>query len=154
MSRVDRATQIIRAAPETIYGALVDPQAMTQWRPPAGMTGEVLSFDARPGGILRMALHYRDPAIGGKTGAGSDIFESRFVELVPEKRVVEAIDFTSDDPAFSGTMTVTTTLEKGPEGTQVTIACSNVPSGIHQQDHLTGMTSTLENLARYCAKQA
>jgi hypothetical protein len=40
----------------------------------------------------------------GKATNTSDIVEARFVDIVPNARVVQAIDFVSDDPAFAGTM--------------------------------------------------
>ena len=150
MSRTDRATRIIEAAPETIYAALIDPDAMAVWRPPVGMTGEVLDFDPTPGGRLRMALDYDDPAQNGKSGDNRDIFESRFVKLTANESVVEDVVFDSENPAFAGIMTVTTSLSPATGGTEVTIACANVPSGIGEADHLAGLASTLENLARYC----
>ncbi|MET3925975.1 SRPBCC domain-containing protein [Devosia sp. 2618] len=150
MSRTDSVTYTIEATPETIYAALVDPDAMAIWRPPAGMTGKVLDFDPTPGGRLRMALDYDDPAQHGKSGDNRDIFESRFVKLIPNESVVEEVAFDSRNPAFAGIMTVTTSLSLGTGGTEVTIACTNVPSGIGEADHLAGLASTLENLARYC----
>ena len=75
------------------------------------------------------------------------MFQGRFLELVPDKRVVEIVEFESDDPAFAGAMTIITTLAVVPGGTEVTIRCENVPSGIWLSDHQEGMTSTLENLA-------
>lgn len=150
MSRVDTVSRHIAADAPRVYAALIDPEAMSVWRPPAGMRGEVLASDARPGGTFRMALHYDDPHQQGKSGDGRDVFESRFVSLVENEKVVEAIDFSSADPAFSGTMTITTTLDALPDGTEVTIACTDVPPGIGQADHVAGLTSTLGNLAAWC----
>ncbi|WP_127145641.1 SRPBCC domain-containing protein [Pelagibacterium montanilacus] len=148
--RTDSASRIIAAEPPRIYAALIDPEAMVEWRPPTGMRGEVLGFDPRPGGTLRMALHYEDRSVPGKSGDGSDVFESRFVALDPGRRVTEAIDFSSNDPAFSGTMTMTTSLVSSDAGTEVTITCTGVPTGISPEDHAIGLASTLDNLALYC----
>ena len=69
------------------------------WLPPAGMTGRFEGFDARPGGSYRMVLTYSDPSgAPGKASVDSDIVEARFVEIVPGERVVQAVDFVSDDP--------------------------------------------------------
>lgn len=75
--------------------------------------------------------------------------EGRFVELVPDERVVETVEFVSDDPAFAATMKITTTLMPVSGGTEVTIRCENVPSGIRPDDHQVGMASTLKNLAAF-----
>lgn len=119
------------------------------WRPPKGMKGEMLAFDAREGGSYRMALIYEDQSIQGKSSSNVDVVEGRFQELVPGKRMVEVVTFESDDPAFAGEMTITTTLTPIPGGTEVQIVCENVPSGISAADHEAGLTSTLQNLATY-----
>lgn len=147
--RVDSAQRLISAPADTIYAALIDPRAMTQWRPPVGMTGEILEVDVRAGGRFRMALHYEDTVHAGKSGEGVDVFESQFVGLTPNREVTEAITFQSADPAFAGTMTMATRLRPADDGTEVSLIATGVPEGICQEDHLAGLTSTLDNLARF-----
>jgi len=115
------------------------------------MKGRVLAFDPREGGAFRMVFSYAtdDSTAAGKTSAHEDVFDGRFVELVPDERVVERVIFESDDPAFAGTMIVTTTLEPVEGGTKVTIRCTDVPDGIKPEDHAAGMASTLANLAAF-----
>jgi uncharacterized protein YndB with AHSA1/START domain len=149
MNRTDRGSRRIEAEPGRIYQAMTDPQAIVSWRPPKGMKGEMLAFDAREGGAYRMTLIYEDQSIQGKTSSNVDVVEGRFQELVPGKRMVEVVTFESDDPAFAGEMTITTTLTPIPGGTEVQIVCENVPSGISAADHEAGLTSTLQNLATY-----
>src|SRR6266567_9574667 len=99
---------MILVPPEKVYAALVDPEALTAWLPPAGMTGKIERFDLRPGGSYRMVLTYADPSASrGKSTVDSDVVEARFVDIVPGVRVVSAVDFVSDDPAYAGTMTMT-----------------------------------------------
>lgn len=154
--RMDTASRIVHAPPRVIYQALLDPDAVVRWRPPAGMTARIHAFDAREGGSFRVAFIYSgdDHAVQGKTTRDADIFEGQFQELVPDQRVVEIIEFLSNDPAFSGKMTVTTSLRPVPGGTEVTISCENVPEGIRVEDHQAGMASTLGNLAAYTEKPA
>jgi uncharacterized protein YndB with AHSA1/START domain len=61
-------------------------------------------FDARAGGTFRMSLIYQDPehSPGGKTAEDTDTFHGRFVELIPDEKIVEAIEFESHDPRFAG----------------------------------------------------
>lgn len=151
--RTDRASRRIEAEPTRIYRALTDPQAIVSWRPPKGMRGEMLAFDAREGGAYRMALIYEDQSIQGKSSGNVDVVEGRFQDLVPGERMVEVVTFESDDPTFAGEMTITTTLTPIPGGTEVSIACENVPSGISAADHEAGLTSTLQNLATYTERQ-
>jgi uncharacterized protein YndB with AHSA1/START domain len=154
MVRIDSATRVIAATPTAVFAALVDAEARTVWLPPTGMTGRFESFDARPGGGYRLVLTYDDATVQGKSGANTDVVEVRFVEIDPPRRVVEETDFVSDDPGFSGTMTMTWTVEADPDGARVTIAARDVPSGVSQADHHTGMTSTLANLDSYVGNRA
>lgn len=148
--RTDTASRIVRAAPEAIYAAFVDPDAQARWLPPDGMTGRFERFEPWPGGRYRMVLTYAgEHANAGKSSADADIVEGRFVELVPGRRIVQTADFESDDPAFAGTMTMTWTLCALSEGTEVTIAASDVPGGITEEDHAVGLASTLANLAAF-----
>ena len=149
MGRTDTGSRVIRASAEKIYAAYLDPQAVAQWRPPAGMRAEIYSFDARVGGGYRMAFVYDDASVLGKTTDHADVFEGMFVDLVPNERIVERATFESDDPAFAGVMTVTTTFRPVAEGTEVTMTCSDVPEGISAADHADGIASSLANLAVY-----
>lgn len=150
MVRTDQASRVISASPDAIYRAFVDPDALTRWLPPAGMTGKMHRFDPREGGGYRMELIYREAdSRTAKSSENSDIVEARFGPLVPGKSVVQYIDFEADDPAFQGTMTMTWSLEPVAEGTRVTITAENVPSGIRKEDHDAGLTSSLANLAEY-----
>ncbi|HEX2843110.1 SRPBCC family protein [Hyphomicrobium sp.] len=147
--RTDTASRIIAASPPVVYRALIDPAAIVEWRPPKGMTGQFFTFEPREGGRFRMALTYTDGGGYGKTAEHTDIVEGHFVELVPDERVVEAVEFESDDPAFAGTMRITTILLPCSGGTKVTIRCEDVPPGISAEDHQAGLTSTLANLAAF-----
>jgi uncharacterized protein YndB with AHSA1/START domain len=148
--RVHSGSRLIKAPPHAIYRAFLDPVAVAAWRPPKGMTGKVFVFEPRAGGTFRMAFIYDDPGgARGKSSDDADVFEGRFTDLVPDSRIVEAVRFQSDDPAFAGEMTLTTTLEPTAEGTQVTVLIENVPRGISAEDHAAGIASSLENLAAY-----
>ena len=149
--RTDSASRVIKASPRTIYQAFLDPEAVASWRPPEGMKAHIYAFDPREGGIFRMSFAYidSDHAVRGKTTEHADVFQGRFLELVPDERIVELVEFESDDPAFAGAMTVITTLAAVPGGTEVTIECEDVPDGIRPDDHQAGLTSTLKNLAAF-----
>jgi uncharacterized protein YndB with AHSA1/START domain len=150
MPRTDRASRVIAAPPGRIWTALVDPVALTQWLPPGGMTGRFERYDARPGGSYRLVLTYADAsAAPGKATADSDIVEARFVDIVPGERVVQAVDFVSDDPAYAGTMTMTWAITAAGAGTRVDIVAEDVPDGITAQDHAEGLSASLANLAAY-----
>ena len=72
-------------AGEAVYRALIDPNAISIWKVPTGMRCHVHAFDAR---------------VGGK-------FRGRFVELVPNKRVVEIDEFETENSGLCGEMRIT-----------------------------------------------
>jgi uncharacterized protein YndB with AHSA1/START domain len=97
-----------------------------------------------------MVLTYADASgAPGKATADSDVVEARFVDIVPGKRVVQAVDFVSDDPAYAGTMTMTWEIAAAEAGTRVDIVAEDVPDGISAEDHAAGLRSSLANLAGY-----
>ena len=114
------------------------------------MSGRFERFDARPGGSYRLVLTYKDDSPApGKATTDSDIVEAWFVDVVPNARLVQAVDLVSDDPAFGGTMTMTWELMEEIGGTRVVITAADVPTGISAEDHAVGMHSSLDNLATF-----
>ncbi len=149
--RIDTASRIIGASPDAIYRAFLDRDAWLDWLPPKGMTGSITLFEPWEGGRYLMTLHYDvpHPETPGKASDDTDMVRGRFVELVPDERVVQAVEFESDDPAYAGEMIMTWALTPVPGGTEVRISCESVPSGISPEDHALGLASTLENLAAF-----
>jgi uncharacterized protein YndB with AHSA1/START domain len=150
MPRTDRASRVIAAPLDSVWTAFTDPGALVAWLPPGGMTGRFERFDARPGGSYRMVLTYSD-ATGapGKATADSDVVEARFVDIVPGERLVQAVDFVSDDPAYVGTMVMSWEVTAAGAGTRVSIVAEDVPDGISAEDHAAGLASSLAQLAAY-----
>jgi uncharacterized protein YndB with AHSA1/START domain len=150
MPRTDSASSLVAAPPERVFAAFVDRDALTTWLPPEGMQGRFERFDARPGGSYRMILTYDDASTApGKATAASDIVEARFVVIDPGVRVVQAVDFVSDDPAYAGTMTITWEVTAVDIGTRVDIRADGVPDGISPDDHAAGLRSSLAQLRAY-----
>ena len=150
MPRTDRGSRVVAAPPERVWAALVDPEALAVWLAPGQMTGRFERFDARPGGGYRMVLTYSGASgAPGKTSADSDVVEARFVDIVPRKRVVQAVDFVSGDPAYAGTMTMTWQVTAVDKGTRVDIVAEDVPDGVSAEDHAAGFASSLGKLAAY-----
>ena len=145
-----RTSRVIRARPEELYAAFLDPAALVDWLPPAEMTGRIHEFDARVGGGYRMSLFYPpgDRTFRGKTSDREDMIDVRFVELEPPRWIVEAVNFVTADPAFSGEMTLTATFEAVSGGTEVTLMFEDLPPGLRAQDNETGSRLSLEQLAR------
>jgi uncharacterized protein YndB with AHSA1/START domain len=150
MPRTDRASRVIAAPVTRVFDALVNRDALLAWLPPRGMEAKFERFDPRPGGSYRLLLTYVDPADSrGKSSADSDIVEARYLDIISGVRVVQAVDFVSDDPRFAGTMTMTWTVAEVDGGTPVEITADAVPDGMAVEDHATGLASSLENLDTY-----
>ncbi|MEF9996233.1 MAG: SRPBCC domain-containing protein, partial [Burkholderiaceae bacterium] len=48
--------RVLRAPPERVYRAFLDPDALCKWLPPQGFTGKMHEIDARVGGRYRMSF--------------------------------------------------------------------------------------------------
>ncbi len=153
MSHTDVGRRTVRAPVDQVFAALVDAEVRAVWLPPSGMSAGIDWFEARPGGGYRMTLTYDDEATPGKSDANTDVVEARFVVMDKPRRVVEEVDFVSDDPAFTGTMTMTWSLEAADGGTLVTITATGVPEGISSEDHAAAFASTLGNLREHLARR-
>jgi uncharacterized protein YndB with AHSA1/START domain len=146
-----RNTKFIKAAPETVYHAFIDPAALVVWLTPGDMTAKVHDFDGSVGGGYQMSLYYpsSDTTSQGKSADKEDRYTARFAELRPPRTIVEAIMFDSSDPAFAGEMIMDVTLEAAVGGTTVIIVFKNIPAGIRPEDNEMGTQLSLEKLARY-----
>lgn len=138
----------MKASRATVYRALLDARAVSTWMVPDGMTSEVHAFDAREGGAFRISLTYDSPAAAGKTTAHTDTFHGRFVELVPDERVVELVEFETADQAMRGEMTITYELADGAAGgTDILAVHDRLPPGLSSEDNEVGWQMSLAKLA-------
>lgn len=147
-----RTSRIIKAPIGVVYHAFIDPAALEAWMCPEGMTGKVHDFDGQVGGGYRMSLFYplAETNHPGKTSEREDRYTARYVELVPPTKIVQTVEFDSQDPAFSGEMRMEVRLqEQGQKQTEVTIAFDDIPPGIRPEDNDAGTRSSLEKLAWY-----
>jgi len=143
-----RLTRHIRAPRARVYRALLDAEAVQHWMVPDGMTSHVHSFDAREGGAFRISLTYDTPTTAGKTSARTDSFHGRFLRLLPDTEVVQAIEFETDDPAMKGEMRVTYSLADAGDGTDLNAAHENLPPGVSPRDNELGWSMSIEKLAK------
>jgi uncharacterized protein YndB with AHSA1/START domain len=140
-------TRHIGAPRALVYRALVDARMVAQWMVPDGMTSQVHEFDARTGGGFRVSLTYRDQSSAGKTTAHTDTYHGRFVELEPDRKVVEVMEFETDNPAMRGQMRVTMTLSDDGDGTRLHALHEGLPAGLSPADNETGWRMSLDKLA-------
>jgi uncharacterized protein YndB with AHSA1/START domain len=148
-----RLTRHVNAPRATVWRALLDARAVATWMVPTGMTSRIHEFDAREGGAFRISLTYDAPTGTGKTTAQTDTFHGRFVELVPEERVVEVVEFETADPALQGEMTITYTLAGSAGGTTIVALHEGLPPGLSAADNEVGWRSSLDKLAALVEKE-
>jgi uncharacterized protein YndB with AHSA1/START domain len=155
-----RVSRLIRAPRPVVYRALLDPDAVQRWMVPEGMTSELHRFDPTEGGGFRISLTYDLPTTAGKSTSQTDIFHGRFVELVPDTRVVQVVEFETDDPALQGEMTITYTLadadaadDAAAGGTLVTGLHEGLPPGLDPAQNELGWSMSLGKLAAIVAGQ-
>ena len=144
-----RVSRIIKAPRTKIYQAFVDAKSVAAWLSPDDMQIHVHHFEPREGGTFRISLLYQNPedAQSGKTSGDTDTYHGRFVRLIPDEKIVEAIEFETQEPGFTGEMTMTVTLTDVAGGTEVTLLYENVPTGIRPEDNEAGSRSSLQKLA-------
>ncbi|HUR50844.1 MAG TPA: SRPBCC domain-containing protein [Mycobacteriales bacterium] len=143
-----RVTRRIAAPRDRVYRALLDADAVAQWRFPAGMTCEVLEFHGVEGGSLRISLTYAAADRVGKTSGRTDTYVGRFTRLVANELVVEVDAFESDDPTLTGEMTSTIRLTDGPGGSTDLLAThEGLPASVSPEDNETGWREALDRLA-------
>ncbi len=106
-----RLHRVLRATPERIYRAFLDPDAMVKWLPPNGFTGKVHEMDAKVGGRHRMSFT-------NFTTGKSHSFGGTYLELKPHELIRYNDRF--DDENLPGEMEVTVSLKEVLCGTEVT----------------------------------
>jgi uncharacterized protein YndB with AHSA1/START domain len=137
-SNTIRLHRVLRAAPERVYRAFLDPDALAKWIPPHGFTAKVHHLDARVGGDYRMSF------TNFSTGQ-SHTFGGKYLELVPGERIVNTDAF--DDPNLPGEMRVTIDLRPVTGGTELTIEQAGVPDVIPPEMCHLGWQESLALLA-------
>jgi uncharacterized protein YndB with AHSA1/START domain len=139
MASTIRLHRVLRAKPEGVYRAFLDPDAMAKWLPPHGFTGKVHHLDARVGGTYKMSFT-------NFTSGKSHSFGGAYLELVPNEKIRHTDQF--DDPNLPGEMQVTVTLKPVSVGTDVTIVQEGVPDVIPAEACYLGWQESLTLLAK------
>src|SRR6185369_2669369 len=134
-----RLHRVLRATPEKVYRAFLDPDAKAKWLPPNGFVGKVHHIDARVGGSYKMSFT-------NFTTGKRHSFGGQYLELVPHERIRYTDKF--DDPNLPGAMQVTVSLKKVSVGTELDIVQAGVPDVIPPEACYHGWQQSLRNLAR------
>jgi len=133
-----RLHRVLRAAPDQVYRAFVEPVAMAKWIPPYGFSCTVHHMDVRVGGTFRMTFH------NFSTG-GADSFGGEYLEVVPGERLRYTDRF--DNPQLPGMLQVLVTFKAVVCGTDLEITQSGIPDAIPLEMCYLGWQESLAQLA-------
>ena len=133
-----RLHRVLRATPERVYRAFLDPDAMVKWLPPYGFTGKVDHADAKIGGTYKMSFT-------NFTTGKSHSFGGRYLEMKPSELIRYTDKF--DDPNLPGEMQTTVTLKKVSCGTELNVVQAGVPDVIPAEACYLGWQESLAQLA-------
>jgi uncharacterized protein YndB with AHSA1/START domain len=131
--------RVLKAPPERVYRAFLDPAALAKWLPPYGFTCTVHQADGKVGGTHRASFT-------NFTSGRSHCFGGEYLELKPNELIRYTDKF--DDPSLPGEMTVTVTLKKVVCGTQINIEQAGIPDAIPAEMCYLGWQESLLQLAR------
>jgi uncharacterized protein YndB with AHSA1/START domain len=134
-----RLHRVLRASPERVYRAFLEPDAMAKWLPPYGFTCKVHHMDAKVGGTFEMSFtnfgNRQEHSFGGD-----------YQELVPNTTIRYTDRF--DDPNMPGEMHVTVSLRPVSCGTELNVVQEGVPAAIPLEMCYLGWQESLMQLAR------
>ena len=134
-----RLHRVLRAPPERVYRAFLDPQAKVKWLPPNGFTAKVHHEDVRVGGSYKMSFT-------NFTTGRSHSFGGQYVELTPNERIRYSDKF--DDPNLPGAMEVTISLKNVSVGTELNSTQAGIPDVIPAEACYLGWQESLTLLAK------
>jgi len=134
-----RLHRVLRAPPERVYRAFLEPDAMAKWLPPYGFTCQVHHMEARVGGTYRMS--FRNFGTGHAHSFGGE-----YLELVPFEKIRYSDRF--DDPSLPGRMEATISLRQVSCGTELAILQEGLPEVIPVEMCHLGWQESLAQLAR------
>jgi uncharacterized protein YndB with AHSA1/START domain len=134
-----RLHRVLRATPERVYRAFLDPDAMVKWLPPNGFTAKVHRMEAKVGGSYQMSFT-------NFTTGTSHAFGGQYVEMVPNERIRYTDRF--DDPNLPGEIQVSVTLKAVSVGTELHIVQEGVPEVIPAEACYLGWQESLTLLGK------
>jgi uncharacterized protein YndB with AHSA1/START domain len=131
--------RVLRAAPEKVYRAFLDAEAMAKWLPPNGFTGKVYNMDAKVGGSYKMSFT-------NFTTGKSHSFGGTYLDLKPNELIRYTDAF--DDPNLPGKMKTTVSLKKVLVGTELKVVQEGIPDVIPEEGCYLGWQESLTLLAK------
>ncbi len=139
MPNTIRLHRVLRATPDRVYRAFLDPDAKVKWLPPNGFTARVHHIDARVGGTYKMSFT-------NFTTGKSHSFGGEYLELIPNERIRYNDQF--DDPNLPGSMQVTIEIRQVFCGVELNITQEGIPDVIPPEACYMGWQESLMLLGK------
>ena len=131
--------RVLKAPPERIYKAFLDPAAMCKFLPPNGFTCTVHHMDAKVGGTYKASFT-------NFSSGKSHSFGGTYRELKPGEKIRYNDRF--DDPNLPGEMTTTILLKKVMCGTELNVTQEGIPAAIPPEMCYLGWQESLDALVK------
>jgi uncharacterized protein YndB with AHSA1/START domain len=136
--------RVLKATPEKVYKAFIDPLAIASWLPPYGFLCSVQEMNPVEGGSFRMSF------TNFSTG-NSHSFGGQYLEAKPGAFLKYTDRF--DDPALPGEMITSVWLTAVSVGTEVKILQEGIPPQIPAEKCYLGWQESLEKLTKLVEPQ-
>ena len=131
--------RVLRATPDRVYRAFLDPDAWCKWLPPFGFTGKVHLMEPKVGGRYRMSFT-------NFTTGHSHAFGGEYLELVANRTLRYSAVF--EDANLPGTMQTTVSIDPVSCGVDLTVVQEGIPSVIPAEMCYLGWQESLQLLAQ------
>ncbi len=137
--------RIFDAPRDLVFKCWTDPEHATRWMGPKGFTGDIISYDLRPGGNYRFYMRGPD---------GEDHWQQGvFREIVPPERLVRTFCWAdgNGNPTRPETVLTLTFADLGGK-TELTLHQAQFESVTARDMHRGGWSSSLDRLAEVLAR--
>jgi glutathione S-transferase len=136
-----RMTRLLRAAPATVFEALIRPELLQRWMCPEHLTVARVETDPRPGGRFRIEMRKPDGAIYPATGT--------YTEVLAPKLLAFTWTWEGDEHPTGGIEThIRIELSERGEHTFLLMTHFGLPTESDRTSHQAGWTSVLNQLER------
>ncbi len=131
--------RVLKASPEKVYRAFVEPNALASWIPPYGFLCTIHNIDVRVGGSYKMSF------TNFSTGHGHS-WGGIYLEIKPDEFLKHSDVF--EDQNLPGEMITSVWFKKVSCGTELKIIQEGIPSAIPAEMCYLGWQESLEKLVK------
>ena len=135
-----RIEREFKASPEVVYNAWVDPEILTKWWGPEGMTTPEIELNTHEGGSWTTTL---ESAEGNRVTTSGE-----YKVLEPPSRLVFTWAWAQEDGSRGAETEVEITLNKSGAGTHMTLIQGTFADMAARDNHNMGWSSSFNDLDR------